>query len=41
MTTSQDTKPEDDVFNNNCSLFFNFLDAIKEGNRVRVVRLYK
>ena len=36
MTTSQNIKREDDVFNYNCSLltdcflFFNFLDAIKE-----------
>ena len=47
MTTSQDTKPDDDVFNYNCSLltdcflFFNFLDAIKEGDGVRVMRQYK
>ena len=44
MTTSQDTKAGDDVFNYNCSLltdcflFFNFLDAIKEGDGVRVMR---
>ena len=37
MTTSQDIKREDDVFNHNCSLLtdfffsFNFLDANKEG----------
>ena len=47
MTTSQDTKPDDDVFNYNCSLltdcflFYNFLDAIKEGYGVRVMRQYK
>ena len=47
MTTSQDTKPEDDAFNYNCSLltdcflFFNFLDGIKEGDGVRMVRQYK
>ena len=44
MTTSQDTKADDDVFYYNCSLltdcflFFNFLDAIKEGDGVRVMR---
>ena len=47
MTTPQDTKPEDDVFNYNCSLltdcflFFNFQDAIKEGDGVRVMRQYR
>jgi len=47
MTTSQDTKPEDDVFTYICSLltdcflFFNFLNAIKEGDGVWVVRQYK
>ena len=47
MTTSQDTKPDDDVFNYNCSLltdcflFFNFLDAIKEGDGVRVMKRFK
>ena len=47
MTTSQDTKPDDDVFNYNCCLltdcfqFFNFLDAIEEGGGVRVMRQYK
>ena len=40
MATSQDTKPDDDVFNYNCFLFFNFLDAIKEGDGVRVMRQY-
>ena len=44
MTTSQDTNTDDDVFNYNCSpltdcfLFFNFLDDIKEGDGVLVMR---
>ena len=47
MTTTQDTKRDDDVFNYNCYLltdcflFFNFLDAIKEGDGVRVMRQFK
>lgn len=42
-----ESKPEDDVFNYNCALltdgflFFNFLDAIKEGDGSRIMRQYK
>lgn len=42
-----ESKPEDDVFNYNCALltdgflFFNFLDAIKEGDGSRIMRQSK
>ena len=53
LTTSQpvsppkETKEGDDVFSYNCSLltdsflFFNFVDAIKEGDGARILRQYK
>ena len=46
-TPVKDPKPGDDVFNYNCGLlidsylFFNFLDAIKEGDGARTIRQYK
>jgi len=45
--TPSECKPVDDVFNYNCALltngflFFNFLDAIKEGDGLRIMRQYK
>ena len=42
-----ESKPEDDVFNYNCALltdgflFFNFIDAVKEGDGSRIMRQYK
>ena len=42
-TTPSECKPVDDVFNYNCALltdgflFFNFLDAIKEGDGLRIM----
>ena len=46
-TPPKESKPGDDVYNYNCALmtdcflFFNFLDAIKEGDGVRIMRQYK
>lgn len=46
-TSPEESKPGDDVYNYNCalltdcSLFFNFLDAIKEGDGARIMRQYK
>lgn len=46
-TPLQESKPGDDVYNYNyalmtdCFLFFNFLDAIKEGDGARIMRQYK
>ena len=43
----EETKAGDDVYNYNCALltdcflFFNFLDAIKEGDGARIMRQYK
>ena len=47
VSSEKETKKGDDVFNYNCSLltdsflFFNFLDAIKEGDGERILRQYK
>lgn len=47
VSPQKETKKGDDVFNYNCSLltdtflFFNFLDAIKEGDGERILRQYK
>lgn len=44
---SEESKEPDDAYNYNCALlaesylFFNFLDAIKEGDGVRIMRQYK
>lgn len=46
-TPLKETKAGDDVYNYNCALmtdcflFFNFLDAIKEGDGARIMRQYK
>lgn len=46
-TPPKEPKPGDDVYNYNCALltdcflFFNFLDAIKEGDGARIMRQYK
>ena len=46
-TPPKESKPGDDVYNYNCALltdcflFFNFLDAIKEGDGTRIMRQYK
>lgn len=46
-TPPKESKPGDDVYNYNCALitdcflFFNFLDAIKEGDGARIMRQYK
>lgn len=46
-TSPKEPKPGDDVYNYNCALladcflFFNFLDAIKEGDGARIMRQYK
>ena len=46
-TSAKESKQVDDVYNYNCALltdcllFFNFLDAIKEGDGARVMRQYK
>ena len=47
VSPPKETKESDDAFNYNCSLltdsflFFNFLDAIKEGDGARILRQYK
>lgn len=47
VSPPKESKEGDDVFNYNCSLlsdsflFFNFLDAIKEGNGAKILRQYK
>ena len=47
VSSEKEIKKGDDVFNYNCALltdsflFFNFLDAIKEGDRKRILRQYK
>ena len=46
-STSSKDKPDDDVFNYNCALmadglfFLNFLDAVSEGDGLRLMRQYK
>lgn len=47
VSPPKETKEGDDAFNYNCSLltesflFFNFLDAVKEGDGARILRQYK
>ena len=46
-STSSKDKPDDDVYNYNCALladglvFLNFLDAVSEGDGLRLMRQYK
>lgn len=46
-TSPKESKPGDDVYNYNCALltdcfpFFNFLNAIKEGDGAQIMRQYK
>ena len=46
-STSSKEKPNDDVYNYNCALmtdglfFLNFLDAVSEGDGLRLMRQYK